>query len=539
MAVVEIAKIKVRRGQANVDGIPQLDGGEFGWAVDTRSLYIGNGTLEEGAPTTGNTRMLTEYDLPNIFYLTSSTYVYANGSIPERFTDPSGSAQTQQTVQGKLDTWMTLVDFGVSPGTPTYSNQGIQNAIDQLYLNSDKNLSSSRVTLRLPAGTYDVTATIYIPPNVSLVGDGKGKTILNVMSTNTTILQFCDSTSEIDSYVIFQPGSTNITSQGRPRDILLTGMTLKYDDSITDYANALPLLRADCVESAAIVDCAFSGSTATTTSSYAAIEIRGQGSITTDNLTLDRVDFNLLGRAIVSDYDVQQINISNSRFTNLYRGIAFNEASLIGNDIGPREVRVHNSQFQDIIHEAWLVNANNGVNTNHVSSQNTYRNVGNNLLGELSAVTPVIQFATSGNVSVDDYFSRHEVINSTSTDVVLQPTVQGNTYIRQQTSYNVNLITSVNPVSLIKLPALGTAQLTEVKYILRKPIAMTSREGTLLVSAGLNGTVGVTDNFSYQGVNDGNLLFSVTSNTVTNAITVFYTSADNDGTIEYQFNQLQ
>ena len=86
MSVVEIAKIKVRRGQANVDGVPQLEGGEFGWAVDTRTLYIGNGALDEGAPTIGNTRLLSEYDLPNIFYLTSSTYIYANGRLPTIFT---------------------------------------------------------------------------------------------------------------------------------------------------------------------------------------------------------------------------------------------------------------------------------------------------------------------------------------------------------------------------------------------------------------------------------------------------------------------
>ena len=67
MAVIEVAKIQIRRGRANVEGIPQFDSAEMGWAVDTQELYIGNGSLSEGAPTEGNTRILTEKDIPNIF----------------------------------------------------------------------------------------------------------------------------------------------------------------------------------------------------------------------------------------------------------------------------------------------------------------------------------------------------------------------------------------------------------------------------------------------------------------------------------------
>jgi hypothetical protein len=251
------------------------------------------------------------------------------------------------------------------------------------------------------------------------------------------------------------------------------------------------------------------------------------------------VDFNQLGRAIVSDYDVQQININNARFTNLYRGLSFNEAMVVGNDVGPRNVRVQNSQFQDILQEAWFVNANNGVSTNHVSSQNTYQNVGNNLLGDDRASSPVLNFATAGNISVDDYFSRHEVINSTSTALVLQPTVYGTSYVCQQTAYTVNLISSVSPVNMVKLPVSSATQSIEIKYILRKPTAVITREGVLKVSTGLSDSVRISDNFNYQGANDGNLVFSATLNTATHAISVLYTSTDNDGTIEYQFNQLQ
>ena len=64
MSIVTIAKIQVRRVKKNEgDGVPQLSSGEIGWALDARELYIGNGSIEEGAPEIGNTRILTEYDL--------------------------------------------------------------------------------------------------------------------------------------------------------------------------------------------------------------------------------------------------------------------------------------------------------------------------------------------------------------------------------------------------------------------------------------------------------------------------------------------
>jgi hypothetical protein len=62
MAVVQISQIKHRRGTS--ENLPQLASAELGWSVDTQELYIGNGTLAEGAPEIGNTRILTTNDIP-------------------------------------------------------------------------------------------------------------------------------------------------------------------------------------------------------------------------------------------------------------------------------------------------------------------------------------------------------------------------------------------------------------------------------------------------------------------------------------------
>ena len=59
MAIVQVSRITNRKGLA--ENVPQLAGAELGWAIDERRLFIGNGTLEEGAPVIGNTEVLTEY----------------------------------------------------------------------------------------------------------------------------------------------------------------------------------------------------------------------------------------------------------------------------------------------------------------------------------------------------------------------------------------------------------------------------------------------------------------------------------------------
>lgn len=59
MAIVQVSRITNRKGLA--ENVPQLAGAELGWAIDQRKLFIGNGTLQEGAPVIGNTEVLTEY----------------------------------------------------------------------------------------------------------------------------------------------------------------------------------------------------------------------------------------------------------------------------------------------------------------------------------------------------------------------------------------------------------------------------------------------------------------------------------------------
>jgi hypothetical protein len=61
MAIVQISKIQQRRGLQQ--DLPQLAAGEIGWSIDSRRAYIGNGTIEEGAPSEGRTELLTEFSI--------------------------------------------------------------------------------------------------------------------------------------------------------------------------------------------------------------------------------------------------------------------------------------------------------------------------------------------------------------------------------------------------------------------------------------------------------------------------------------------
>ena len=97
MAVVQISRIQIRRGQKNVgSGIPQLAGGELGWAVDSQELYIGNGAVSEGAPAVGNSKIITEHD--NLFEL-ADQYTYLSGEI----------VQTGETINTPINPTQTAI----------------------------------------------------------------------------------------------------------------------------------------------------------------------------------------------------------------------------------------------------------------------------------------------------------------------------------------------------------------------------------------------------------------------------------------------
>jgi hypothetical protein len=99
MAVIEVAKLQVRSGLQ--ENLPALDTGEFGWCVDTQRLFIGKGTLAEGAPETGVTEITTEYSVASII----NSFISLNANV----ANLSANVATLTSVVGNLAPVTTLL----------------------------------------------------------------------------------------------------------------------------------------------------------------------------------------------------------------------------------------------------------------------------------------------------------------------------------------------------------------------------------------------------------------------------------------------
>ena len=177
MAVVQISKIQVRRGRKNsVSGtIPTLSSAEFAWAVDTQELFIGNGSVAEGAPYVGNTKILTEHD--NILELASS-YRFASDDV-SIYTSVSRALQT------KLDETVSVLDFGAVPDGSTDCTTAFETAFTTLFVDSDEKY---RKVLLIPNGVYIFARDLQIPSFVRMRGETREGAVLNFGVNNIRLL---------------------------------------------------------------------------------------------------------------------------------------------------------------------------------------------------------------------------------------------------------------------------------------------------------------------------------------------------------------
>lgn len=76
MAILQISRLQNRRGLK--ENLPTLSSAEFGWALDTRELYIGNGNVLLSPQPGINTRVLTEHDLTTLSKGLGNVQLFAN-----------------------------------------------------------------------------------------------------------------------------------------------------------------------------------------------------------------------------------------------------------------------------------------------------------------------------------------------------------------------------------------------------------------------------------------------------------------------------
>lgn len=210
MSVIQISKIQVRRGQALTGiGIPQLSSAEFAWAIDTQELFIGNGSITEGAPYVGNTKVLTEHD--NILDLISG-YRFGN--------DLAVVNSIERPLQKKLDEYVSVLDFGAVGDGSTDCLEAFTNAFDNLFQQLGQ--VNLKKTLVIPNGTYVFSGNLKIPSTASIRGETKDGAVLQIDSNN--ILFISEDGTEI---------SDPFTNTNRPTNISVSNLTIHHLDGQT------------------------------------------------------------------------------------------------------------------------------------------------------------------------------------------------------------------------------------------------------------------------------------------------------------------
>lgn len=395
MAIVQISRITNRKGLT--DNLPQLAGAELGWCVDSRRLFIGNGTLEEGAPTIGNTEILTQFS--DIAVL--SSYIYSDSVVGySAQTGPTVGDPIVRTVQAKLDDFADVRDFGAVGDGIADDTDAINRALYQLYCRD--NNTQIRRSLYFPAGTYLTTEPIVIPTYAKLVGEGANCTIIYLNPTGSSVpdcvAQYGDS---------LQQTGINIGNNGAtaPRNIEISSMTFQTTiitdvfliDSAEDcYFDSVgfigPFSQSD------ITDPGFSPGGADYCTGVA---FNSTVSYVCNHITFDKCGFMGTAYGVNTTQEVKAITISNSKFDTLYQGVVLGESEIIDN--GPTGVRVVHNMFDNVFAEGILFDL---ANLN-ASAHNIFYNVGNSIDG-VSPSSAVVLFGNNNNVSTSDLFERSD-----------------------------------------------------------------------------------------------------------------------------------
>lgn len=499
MAVIQLSRIQIRRGQKNQGtGLPQLASGELGWAVDTQELYIGNGSLSEGAPIIGNSKILTEHD--NIFSL-SDAYSYRETDVHIQ-TGSSASAPTRRSLQDRLDDQVSIKHFGVIADENIPVGADFQRAIDQLYINNaTKGDPLSRVLLYVDPGIYNIDQTLYIPPFATIIGAGPEKTILRFTEEGTVMMTVNE---------LSQPGSPALdevavdsatTYNNQARYIQLENLSIETENgSIGLHVNS-------CVHSTfKNLKISSNWSIGSPIPSIVQGELPTHTGILLDSLSpIVRTDKNIFDNIVISNFAYGvggNQHITNNFFTNCHfkalgKGIIFG-AQQNGDAETPKFNKISSSTFHDIHDEAILIERGKY----NQSEGNHFMLVGNHGGNEYLSEMPIIQMNEVGNESIDDYFSRTDLLR-TEFDIASTyvAEVKGNLNHTMGHTVEATIFTSSTPANIIRFPA-EQNQSYEIEYYMYNQSYDFQRTGKLNLLCDKTGLDKVYISDSYDQIGD-------------------------------------
>lgn len=392
MAVVQISRIQQRKGLQQ--DLPALASAEFGWSLDTRRLYIGNGTIAEGAPVQGITEILTQYsDILNI----SNNYTFKGAQTGyTSLTGATALTPTQRTQQQKLDDIVNVRDFGAAGNGSTDDTAAIQRAIDQVYFgNFAVTTARLRRQIFFPAGTYLITGALTLPSYAILVGEGKDRSIIQQSGVYAVITLKDTAGGTGTSYALGGTPAHDISI----RDMTLTTTQTGVNLVTLDVVNNVEFTRVKMLG-------ATNNSSSTVTTGQNAVYARpylaSRGNIT--NVTFTECEFlNCDQGLIINAYTFKMIGCL---FNYLSRGIT---VDVTASTATTENIKVIGCTFDQIGRSAiYAVDNVKTDNLSIMSTMNYFGEVGNGYNGAGYAITPVIQFAGSHNYSVSDYFVRSD-----------------------------------------------------------------------------------------------------------------------------------
>jgi hypothetical protein len=527
MPIVQISRIQHRRGKRS--DLPQLAAGEIGWVVDEQRLFIGNGTVADGAPAVGNTEIVTDGSSAFTSALSHTYKGYLGDSTPV-------TTAQQRSIGDRLDEYASVKDFGAKGDDSTADITAIQNAIDEIYKDTDKDDTRSRRVLFFPAGTYRINAALKIPPYAHLVGEGPDKTIIRNSGNNAVMVTMDD-----DGNVGANIGNSGATT---PTQIQVSNMTLRntvaYGGVSLDRATNVYFNNVKFQGSYA------SGGSDASTSKGVTVN-HSNATYSTSNVTFNQCQFTKFARLIDISYNATNVRFQACDFSTAYYGALIGaemDGSTAGLNDGPRDMQFTSSSWSTIGQQAILVapatGATDGAGPRHIVSHANFfaKTVANNFegVGSIREV-PIIQFDNDECSSVQDFFERTDLRRSDgSSELNAAPEVQGigvtTKLIKSQTlPDNTSSATTIN-----EFPALASKGIV-IKYKITR--GTLDRTGEFIISASTT-AVSSDDTFTESGADVGVTLSAALDNkdsTAGNETVAFKfvtTSTGTAATIDYQ-----